>query len=98
MEILGAFALGMVVFLILMVLTYNLDGEDLNGSLCYHKFKELGCSMMRPSEECKQYLECLQKYGKHNENDEKVDFRYYFGAFMGLLGWYIKRYIAKVML
>ena len=57
-----------IIFLIIFFHAYGKD--DTNVSECFLKFKELGCSMVRPTEECKQYLHCLQK---HNDMEDGLN-------------------------
>lgn len=55
------FAVLSITIIVMIVLCLILDGDDANNvSECFIKFKQLKCSVVRPNDECKTYLECLQ--------------------------------------
>ena len=51
--------------------------------------------MVKPNDECRKYLDCLQKYGNDGSPDEGSNLKYCLGMFLGMAGWVIKRQIAK---
>ena len=90
-----------ILFIIICsILLFHAYGkEDTNVSECFLKFKELGCSMVRPTEECKQYLHCLQKHNEmEDSNYEDEGTNYYRGIAVGLIGYIFKRYVLQRIL
>ena len=55
--------------------------------------------MVRPSEECKQYLNCLQKHnGMENGDNEEEGTNYYRGIAVGIIGYVFKKYVLQRVL
>ena len=98
MEIFGFFVFILFLFVIILIGGTWLSGEDSNVSECYMKFKELGCSMIRPSEECKTYLECLQKYEMKKDESFIEGWGTYKGLFLGFTGYLVKKFVEKKIL
>ena len=74
-----------------MVLFKN--SPNVNVSECFLKFKELGCSMVKPSEQCKPYLHCLQKYNQMDDHNDEEGISYYGGIAVGIVGYVLKRFV-----
>ena len=55
--------------------------------------------MVKPSEQCKPYLDCLQKYNQMgDDNDNKQGIGYYGGVAVGIIGYLLKRYVWRRVL
>lgn len=97
MEICGIMALALFIITVVLMLSFFIGEEEENVSECFLKFKELGCSLVEPTDECKKYLECLRKYGEDQNKDEYFSFSYIKGILTGFVGFVMRYYIKKVL-